>query len=105
MISREELLAGKRAKEVREFNAESLGGIVKYRLATMAEKRMARRRAMMPGEDGKSELDNERLECCLVQLGCVEPKLEPQDLDALLELPAKDISKLAGLILGTIDPN
>jgi hypothetical protein len=103
MVSREQFLNLSAA--IREENVPELGGVVKYRQATQGDKGAARRRSMLPGAKGEPEMDSERLECVLVQMCLVEPKLEIQDVDQLMKLPAKVIGRLAALAIGTVDPN
>ncbi len=90
--------------EPRVFHSDIWNGDIKYRPATLSDKSAARRKATIPGSDGKPELDNERIEAALVIRCCIEPKFEPGDLDVLLERSAREVSRLAAAILNGGDP-
>lgn len=96
-MTREEILALD-DRPVLEYNSEAWG-LVKYRPVSLREKAICRKRATMDLGGGKSDVDNERLEAMLVIQCCTDPKFEAHDAEALLDKNAKEVSKLAGLIL------
>lgn len=102
-ITRDQFLALKDT-EPRVFKSGIWGCDLKYRPATLNDKAVCRRKATIPGPDGKPEIDNERIEALLVQRCLVEPKLEPGDLDFLLERNGGEVSRLANAILKGTDP-
>lgn len=98
-LTREQFLA-LNDRSARDFESKLWGCTMKYRLATVADRAAARRRAQTIGKDGKAETDFDRFGAALVTICCLEPKFEPQDVDALMDRSAKEVEKLVNLILG-----
>lgn len=101
-MNREEFFA--KTGEVYE-DESPIYGTIRYTRARLKDKSFARRRAMMPTENGQKELDSERLDAALVVTCCVEPKFEPTDIEMLLDNgDAGEISRIASLIVGVKPP-
>lgn len=99
ILSRDEFLA-LQDDAPRVFQSKFWGCQMKYRLATVGDKAAARQRAMVLQPDGKMTLDNERLEAALVVRCLIEPRLEPQDLEAVMNKNGEEIRRLSAEILG-----
>lgn len=99
ILSKEQLLASNDC-EVSSFQSKVWGGEVKFRPPTQADKAAARRLATRLTEDGKAEIDQERLEAAIVVRCLVEPRLEEADVQALMQKNGNEIKRLVRAILG-----
>ena len=99
VLTREALLNSKDC-EPQTFVSEVWGGDIKFRAPKVKDKRAARNKSMVLGEDEKPEVDNQRLETALIIICSLDPKLEPQDIEALEEKNGNEVTKLANAILG-----
>jgi len=79
-----------------EVDVPAWGGTVKVRAITAAELSRAKREATNPRT---KEVDNVKLTCLIVEMGCVEPAFAPGQYKALLNRPLGPINRVAERIL------
>ncbi len=99
ILTREQLL-GSNDCEVIVFPSKVWGGEVKFRPPTQADKAIARRLATKLGEDGKLEVDPERIEVALIVRCLVEPRLEEEDVQAMMQKNGNEIKRLVRALVG-----
>lgn len=105
ILTREQFL-GHDDKASVEFNSELWGGTIIHHRATVADRAAARRRAQVAKTSGEgTETDYDKFGCVLAVLCSVNPKLEPQDADTLMEKSASEMERLTNSILGVENKN
>jgi hypothetical protein len=104
ILTRDQLLGAKDCEPM-AFESKIWGGTIMYRRAKVKEKKAARARATFPtGKGGAMEIDHELVDCALMCQCVIDPPMNAADFENLQEKCAVEVSRLAGLIVGTIDP-